>query len=411
MDILIRPAVDADFPQIALLDGAAFGFTYSEQDVADALIAVDPSRFYVATEADRIVGVTGDYHFDLTLPGAAGTSVGVPGVTWVSVSPVHRRRGILRALMERQLGDFADRGEMMTILTASEGGIYRRFGFGPATRVRKTVIDRQLAVLNSPESSHANSCGPVSSATPEQARSILPPIHDRWRRTVPGALSRSPSWWERSFIDRETNRNGSSAVQYVVHADGFVAYRIEPNWADGRPQHVCVVTDYVWMTAEAHRALWQVLLGLDLVGTIESRKIALDDPLPHLLDNPRQLRTTVLNDGIWVRPLDIESMLSARTFQLEIDAVLEVVDETGAVGATAGRYALKGGPDGAECVHTDRLADLRITVDALGSAYLGGMRLGELAAAGRVEVSDAALLRRLDLAFLADRVPVHGTDF
>ncbi|MDQ1691871.1 MAG: hypothetical protein QOD87_1979 [Pseudonocardiales bacterium] len=401
MDITIRLATEDDFAEIARLDGAAFGITYTEQDVDDALRMVELTRFYVATHDEEIIGSAGDLPLSMTVPGG---SVDLPGVTWVSVSPVYRRRGVLRRLMERQLRDYADRGERMAILTASQGGIYRRFGYGAATQVRKTSVDRRLARLQPDEPPVAE---PVEYATAERARQVLPELHDRWRREVPGAVNRTTSWWDLFFTDRESQRAGMTARQFLLHPDGYVAYRIKPDWVDGRAHHLCVVTDYVWLSATAHRALWHILLGLDLVAAIESRQLAMDDPLPHLLNDPRQVQTTSIKDGVWVRPLDIAATLSARTYPVEVEAVLEVVDPM----LGNGRYALRGGPDGADCARTERGADVRLTVDALGSCYLGGQRLGALAAAGRVEVSDPRVLSRMDLAFLSGRAPFHGTDF
>jgi predicted acetyltransferase len=76
-----------------------------------------------------------------------------------------------------------------------------------------------------------------------------------------------------------------------------------------------------------------------------------------------------------------------------------------------GRYRLRGGPDAATCTRTDTQADLVLSVADVGALSLGGTRLTRLARAGRVECGDEQLLRRLDLALLADREPAHGTSF
>ena len=58
-----------------------------------------------------------------------------------------------------------------------------------------------------------------------------------------------------------------------------------------------------------------MLLGMDLVGTIESYRVPLDDPLELLLDRPRGTGTTHLGDDLWVRPLDPAALLAARTLR------------------------------------------------------------------------------------------------
>src|SRR5262245_61193592 len=67
--------------------------------------------------------------FQFSVPGAV---VPVAGVTLVSVLPTHRRRGILRSMMRRQLSDIAERGESLAALWASESMLYGRYGYGKA---------------------------------------------------------------------------------------------------------------------------------------------------------------------------------------------------------------------------------------------------------------------------------------
>lgn len=400
MDIRIRRTTASDFEEISRLDGAAFGFQYTEQDLADALTLIDPDRFLVATDRDRIVGVTGDYPFTMTVPG--GGTLDVPGVTWVSVDVTHRRRGILRGLMQRQLADCREQGAPLAILTASEGGIYERYGYGAASLVRKTAIERRRAQLRRP-----GDAGAVERVTAAEARRRMPAIHERWRAQTPGALSRTDAWWDFLCLDRESQRSGMSALFYLVHADGYVAYRIKSDWGDGAAGHLCWISDYVTATPEAHADLWQVLLGLDLVGSIESYRVPIDDPLQYLLADGRQVRTTAVADGVWVRPLDVPAMLAARRYAVEVDAVVEVTDDLHG----DGHYLLRGGPDGADCTRTDRAADVALDAAALGAVYLGGVRLEALARAGRVVAAEPGRLARLDRALLADRLPVHGTGF
>jgi predicted N-acetyltransferase YhbS len=74
-----------------------------------------------------VVPVSGE----LTLPGE--TIVPTTGVTAVGVLPSHRRQGVLSAMMRHQLTELRARGEVLSVLLASEALIYRRFGYGPAT--------------------------------------------------------------------------------------------------------------------------------------------------------------------------------------------------------------------------------------------------------------------------------------
>jgi predicted acetyltransferase len=394
----VRYATPEDFPAIAELDGASFGIHYTDEDLDDARLDVDPARFLIEEDEGRVVGATVDLPLTMTLPGGA---VPTAGVTWVSVDVTHRRRGILRRLIERQLRDRAADGFAAAILSASEGAIYGRYGFGVADYAVETVVERRDARLRRRVDDHG-----VRRLTTAAAREHLVDIHERWRRQVPGAVDRTPDRWELLLLDRPAHRHGASGLFHLVHADGFVSYRITEDWNSGLPQHTCTVADYVPVTAEAHAALWQVLLANDLVGRIESRWIPEDDPLPLLLENPRHVRRVSRADGLWVRPLDVPALLSARTYAVEIDVVVAVADPL----LGDGRYHLVGGPGGASCERTEATPAATLSVAALGAVVVGGTRLTSLVQAGLAAV-DPAVLSRLDRALLADRAPHHGTFF
>ncbi|HTZ43539.1 MAG TPA: GNAT family N-acetyltransferase [Jatrophihabitans sp.] len=393
MDIELRQATPDDYPEIARIDGISFGESYSEQAIADIFAA--PPELLVATERGRLVGVAGQYRFELTTPGLA--VLPVPGLTWVSVLPTHRRRGVLTAMLGELAARDARAGSACSLLTASEGGIYRRFGYGPATTMVKFSVNRRLTALRAPVDT-----GQVELLTAEVARTRLPELHDRWRRQLPGGLSRDAGWWDYLLLDREHQRGGLSEKVYLVHPDGYVAYRAGEHWNDGEAANRCVVVDYRVLTPQAHAALWQVLLGLDLFATIESWQVPVDDPLPFLLTDPRQVRTVAARDGMWLRPVEPAALLAGRRYAVDFDTVLDLDGQ---------RLALAGGPDGARCAPTDRPAELWLDRPGLGSIYLGGHRLGALARAGLARADDPAVLARLDLAFLADRSPQYGTDF
>ena len=59
------------------------------------------------------------------------------------------------------------------------------------------------------------------------------------------------------------------------------------------------------ITTEAHAALWQTVLTSDLVGTVRTYAMPLDDPLPFLLTDQRLVRTTDLNDNVWCNVRDV----------------------------------------------------------------------------------------------------------
>jgi predicted acetyltransferase len=406
----LRRATAGELPAIAAADGRGFGFHYRDTDIEDFRPLFEPDRYLLAEDhsggedhADgaaqpgRIVGITGSFPFDVTLPG--GATLAVPGVTWVSVAVTHRRRGILRALIEEQHRGFVADGCAVSLLTASEGSIYGRFGYGITTVHRAVEISRRRATFRP----GAPDPGGVREVDSTEARLLLPEIHRRWTAGVPGALSRSDAWWDSLLLDREWRRDGGTALFHLVHADGYASYRIDQG------ERTCRIVELVSVTEEAHAALWRVLLAMDLVETVALWSHPVDDPLQYLLTDPRQVRTTRLRDGLWARVLDVPAALSARRYATEVDVVLDVHDPFLDRG---GRFRLRGGPDGAECVRVDMGGPaVALDVAALGPLLFGGERAGTLARAGLLATDDPATLRSVDLAFLTERVPQHGTEF
>src|SRR5204862_490012 len=144
---------------------------------------VERERLGTAYAGDVPVGTAADFPVTLTVPGG---ELRAGGVTWVAVQPSHRRQGVLRQLMRRELEDIHDRGEPLAILWASEAAIYGRFGYGVA--VPETVIDAERTRFGWRDD--AGPAGGVRIIDREEARDALPPLDDRIRRRPPGLVTR-----------------------------------------------------------------------------------------------------------------------------------------------------------------------------------------------------------------------------
>jgi predicted acetyltransferase len=396
----LRYARPDELPGVFHLDGASFGFQYSDDQIQDAMLDIDPDAVLAAFEGDRLVGASAEVPFELTMPG--GRQLDVVGLSWVSVEVTHRRAGIGRALMEQQVRTCADGGVPAIVLTASEAGIYPRYGYGAATTTRTVGIERAAATLARPRTDHG-----VQRLSTDEARAVLPGLYDRWRRATPGGLDRNEKRWAFHLLDRDYMRHGASGMFHLVHPDGYLSYRVRTESSAIEARNVAVVVDYAPLTRDAHAGLWQVLLGMDLCARIESKRLALDDPLPLLLTNARQVATTALTDGLWVRPLDVAALLSGRSYGTDLEAVLRVHDRL--LGDRS--YRLAAGADGVSCTPTDSSPDIELDVGDLGALTLGDGGLTRMWRAGRVECADQRLVARLDRAFLGDVAPQFGTYF
>lgn len=411
-DLTIRPIVPDEFPSWARTVGIAFGSPFSPDTVTQWQESgfFEYERSLAAFRDDRLVGTALAHSFRLTLPGS--TEMPVAGVADVTVLPTDRRRGILTALMRRQLGDVRERGESVAILHASEGSIYGRFGYGPTTRQIHLSIGKADTVLRPdlPES------GDVRLLTRQDAESVLPTLYDRWRRDQPGALSQSNAYWTRIFRDPPDDRHGSSERMYAIsHAplsadpNGYAIYRTKAEWGHGVPCGTLTIHSLIALSPTARVTLWRYLLGMDLMGTVEWRTLPVDDPIRWMLSNERAARVLEDTDMLWLRLVDVQSALSARRYSIEGEIVLDIRDPF--CPQNEGRYLLNGGPLGAHCAPTTRRPDLQVDIRDLASAYLGGVHLTTLGRAGLVQADNPAALLRADLMFGSTPLPACLTFF
>src|SRR4029077_11315115 len=93
-------------------------------------------------------GTRGIFSYQMAVPG--GGSLACGGVTRVGVAATHRRRGLLTAMMRRQMDDMHERGEPLAALYASEAPIYGRFGYGLASYMTEIEIQRLQAAFLEP---------------------------------------------------------------------------------------------------------------------------------------------------------------------------------------------------------------------------------------------------------------------
>jgi predicted acetyltransferase len=405
----IRPIDDSELHVFGQVSDQAFNSSWPPEEMLrlDRLL-VEPERTLVAFDADRPVGTTLAFSYGMTVPG--GDVVATAGISGVSVLPTHRRRGILSALMRRQLADIAAGSEPLAALFASESVIYGRYGYGVATDQYRFELRRGEGALRPLQPGRAVPA--LRLADPRDALTEQKAVYEAIRLTRPGMLTRHDRFWEVSVDDPEFMREGSSPMRCVIAEDqsgprGYALYSVKPGWgSDGVPSGSLAVRDLFWTDVTACAALWTDLLSRDLVTEVRARLRPADDPIQHMLIDPRRTRTTV-TDGLWVRIVDLPTALQRRAYSSDVDLVLEVTDPQ--LPANEGRWRLTaaGRADSgkAACERTTAEPDLALPVAALGAAYLGGARLGGLAAAGQITELRAGAVAELSAAMYWDPAP------
>ncbi|MFV8051795.1 enhanced intracellular survival protein Eis [Mycobacterium sp. 48b] len=392
--LTLHSVTDADWAGMALLGNTAFGEVMHPDSLAAWQQMVPADGGVVVRDG----GVDGDIvgqanYFDLTLTVPGGAALPAAGLSYVAVAPTHRRRGILRSMYTELHQRIAEAGHPIAALTASEGGIYGRFGYGPATTVHLMTIDRRFARF------HASVPDPggVRLVKPADHRDTFAEIYDRWRQRTPGGLVCPTALWDDVLADRANARDGGSELFAFLHPDGYALYRVH-----GEESRSLRVREVTAVTTDAYIALWRALLGMDLM-----EKVSIwthpGDVLPHLLTNPRLARVTSSSDDLWIRIMNVPVALEARRYEGDLDTVLDVTDGFRADG---GRFALQIRDGRARCTPTDAPADIELGLDVLGSLYLGDHRPEAFVTANRLRSKDPAVVQKLGAAF-ACQVPAE----
>jgi predicted acetyltransferase len=412
----IRPIDDSEWEGFVRVSETAFNSRWPREEMMrfDRLV-VEPERTLVAFDGEQAVGTTLAFSFGMTVPG--GEVVGTAGVSGVSVLPTYRRRGILSSLMRKQLEDMAAGSEPLAALFASESAIYSRYGYGMAAPEYNFTLHRGDGQLR-PLPTGAQPPPALRLADPTEALAEMKAVYETLRPTRPGMLTRHDGWWTMHVADPEFMRDGNSPQACVVAEDdsgvrGYALYAAKPEWdSDGIPAQVLTVRDLYWTDPSACAALWADMLTRDLVGEVRARVRPADDPLLHLLADPRRARARLM-DGLYVRVVDLPAALVARTYAATVDLVIDVADDL--LPGNQGRWHLQaGGPrDGGKpsCERTTAEPDLTLPVVALGAAYLGGIRLGALAGAGQVTEHRAGAVSELSTAMWWDTAPWSPVGF
>lgn len=386
----IRNITEADDELFRARTSQAFG---RDADMGEAALErfraiFDRDRTFAAFDGDDIVGTVTAFSLGLTVPG--GVVVPMGGTTVVSVKSTHRRRGILRALMGRHLAEIDDRGEPLAGLWSSEGSIYSRFGYGPATY-------RHVMEASAPSLSFVVGPDPgttIRMVDPDKAGPVIREVYERARLATAGALTRSEAWWNnRILADVESQRGGKSAQRYVVAEregtpTGYAIYRQNSKWDDFVATGDISVEEVISIDPAAHREIWRFLAKIDLFPNVAYWNLPVDDPLPQMVSDQRRVRRSV-SDSLWVRLMDVPSALEARTYESDAVVTFGVSDPSRPVPAQGFRLEVVAGVG--HCVPLSGDPELTMPADVLGHLYLGGGSATAMAGAGRIDGDPAAV--------------------
>lgn len=406
MDIEIRTIAAGEFDGYMRMFEDAFSGVIREDEVEIERTVMEFDRCLVAIDDDAFVGGSTAVSMTMAVPGGGDASVA--GITGVAVKPTHRRRGINTALMRRQLDDVHERGESLAALHASEGGIYGRFGFGIGTFNASIEVDAsRTAFVRGYQPS-----GRVQLLARDAALPLIRQVYDRARELRPGGIALDDRWFAWLFFVGK--RDEDEPPFWAVHVsdegepDAYAVYKVKHAWPGSVPSNELSLEFLVSTTPQSRADMWRYVFDIDLVQRVEARSLPADEPLLHLVQEPRRLRLT-LKDGIWMRLVDVPAALETRRYRADGRIVFEVRDRF--CEWNDGRFALEVEGDEAACSPTSEAPEIACSVNDLGAVYLGGSTFSQLVRAGFVTEEREGALRMVDEIFAADIAPWSSMSF
>jgi len=330
-----------------------------------------------------------------------GRSVDAHLIASVTVRPNHRRQGLMRELMTSDLRRARDEGRAVAVLSSMEATIYGRFGFGAATFSRRVEVDTsdKFSLGLSP-------AGSVEVADPAVLLELAPDLFGRFHANTLGSLQRPGSYpakiagiWAEDRPEPDTRARAALHYDPTGSIDGYVSYKVL-EW-ECEPRTIQIL-DIVWTGHSAYFGLWDYLASIDLVTRVKFGNAAVTDPLPWAMADRRGFKIIGEDDGLWLRVLDPVVALEARSYEAEGEVRIGVSDPLGFADGVYGLSVRHGKATVTADTSKDATCDVSMDVSALGSLYLGGVRVDTLARTGQVTSKFRDALDILD-ALLAHR--------
>lgn len=275
--------------------------------------------------------IAGCYQDDLSTMRLPTARVPVHRVLGLVVDPRYRRRGIASALMNTRLAAAQKSGAVLSLLTASEATIYRRFGYTLMNTTQEMTVEfgeQGLAFLSEPtgtcvradltkirplikelEETLLAGESPVSVGTlaySEMLLAGLTAVSNPWERSV------DPSQQQHALVHRDESGQ----------ADGLLVYQSrEKNEKTEARVYACL-----YRTANAFSALWAELSRIDLLTRATTSTGHLHRLLPELVVDRSKISFGASEDMFWGRILDLPAYLESLEWCGDGELLLKVAD-------------------------------------------------------------------------------------
>ena len=419
MTISIVPLTSADRQRLLNVDLAAFFFDPSAHPVDIVTGHFDWARTFGASieGSEDLAGVYTSYDMAVTAPGPLDALARVPmsGLSWVSVHPDHRRRGVLRQMITHYFASLHERGAALSGLHASEFGIYGRFGFGVSSLELELELERGT-VFTAPALESAASVVTTRfvPADSDGAARLVHNLQLRCAESTLGMVTRPERMARPLFVDLPLARQGREPLQVLLASvdgqpAGYALFSRKAKWTDSRAKGSVGVRELAAADPATLLAIARRLVDFDLTASITISGRGADDPLVWWAGGPQALGIRYY-DSLWLRLIDVAAALTARGYSSVCDIVLDVVDPMCPWNQRAWRLTVDES-GAATCQPTRDKADVRLPIEALGAAFLGTRSLAAQQYQGLVTELTPGSLRPLSRAMSGDREPTGAIEF
>ena len=405
--------------EVLWIDQAAFVFADDPGDVLD-FFEWDRT-FGVRSDDGQLVGANTSFSLRLSLPtgelGQDVVQVPMAGLSWVSVHPGYRRRGVLSAMIRHHLHEVHARGEeAVSGLHASEAAIYGRFGYGLATVGYVVTLGRGTGLRELSTGSDVADEGlrvTFQTADFDQHGKVITGLYADACRSRAGMVEPTAALARQGIRMTARQLEKDEPIRLLLaerdgEPVGFALVRRSMKWTDFSPAGETTVYQLAANDLVTERRLLRAATDFDLTSRSQVLRVPTDSPLLTWLVDSRSVKPVRL-DELWLRIVDVDRALAARGYGQPVDVVLAVTDEV--CPWNAGSWRLVGGPQGATCEPTDGAPDLSLDVRELGAALAGGSTLAAAHRAGLVQEHTAGAVVRLSAAMRSAVEPATTQGF
>lgn len=402
MTVEFRPATKEEMERFQYVAANVFVSTQNP----DATAVMQSELTYCAFEDGKLATAYAEWPLTMRFNGNA---VPIAGVTYVGTLPVYRRRGYLRKIMTDRFEILREQGERaIAALYASRAAIYQRYGYAVVSTHGSYNIDPRDLQFSVPRDVPGSFREMADDEFP-----VLVELYRGFRADRTGYIHRGKAMWDFGVLVAPPA--GGGLLSKVIYWEddnpqGYLIYVLEspPGGNAPGPNQRLTIRDLVWLTPAAYRAAWNYIAKMDLVGSVVWRHVPDDDPLPHLLLEPRMLRKTS-GDGLLARIIDVEKALPQRHYDEEGTLTFEINDDL--CSWNRGRWKLEASTDGSSVGRTSEEPQLTMPVSTLAMLMFGQISASEAARMARLDVGDDSALPLWDKVMRTKYRPACSDNF